>query len=269
MHFEMVDIETKEYKDYKIQVIKKDKACTYKIYHITPSPLLIGAFLNELEEVIGLQILDKDDIDIYSTKRLIEIIEKGNPIIVDSCNEGDFIDWWNKEIYSKNTEEPNGYEDMYLTIENLEKYFIKTVTEDKTISNARWVEYYMNPPCGLSVQINKTRFNYNCQNIKKLTIYEHGSEKRIYCYDINDKFVEDIDISTKEPYINIRFVFEYGDLKNSGTMNEEQQAYIELYESLSPWQDVERNREIVKDWIEYHEKFINMCKLANGGNDFV
>jgi len=161
-------------------------------------------------------------------------------------------------------EEHNDYEDIELTIEELEEYFIKTVEDseihddiDKTLfdEDARWLTYYINPPCGLSVKINNTLFSYEGQRIDKLVIYESGNSKRIYCYDRNDHWVEDVDILTQEPYENIRFIFEYGDLKTCSTTDKEQQSYVQLYEQLSPYMPVEENRRVVQKWFEEHPKF--------------
>jgi len=163
-----------------------------------------------------------------------------------------------------NKEEHNDYEDIELTIEELEKYFIKTVEEiqitddiDKVLfdEDAMWITYYINPPCGLSVKINNTLFSYEGQRIDKLVIYKSGNSKRIYCYDHNDKWVEDVDILTTEPYENIRFIFEYGDLKTCSTTDKEQQSYVELYEQLSPYMPVEENRRVVQKWFEEYQKF--------------
>lgn len=166
-------------------------------------------------------------------------------------------------------EEYNDYDDIELTVEELEKYFIKTVEEmeihddiDKTLfdEDARWLTYYINPPCGLSVKINNTLFSYASQRIDKLVIYEDDS-KRIYCYDRNDHWVEDVDILTQEPYENIRFIFEYGDLKTCSTTNKEQQSYVQLYEQLSPYLPVEENRRVVQKWFEKHQKLgVSFCE---------
>ena len=173
-------------------------------------------------------------------------------------------------IDADNKEEHNDYEDIELTVEELEKYFIKTVEEmeiqddiDKELfgRNARWNAYYINPPCGLSVKINNTLFSYSSQRVEKLVIYESGNSKRIYCYDRNDHWVEDVDILTKEPYENIRFIFEYGDLKTCSTTNKEQQSYVELYEQLNPYMSVEENRRVVQKWFDEHQKLgVSFCE---------
>lgn len=151
------------------------------------------------------------------------------------------------------------YEDVVLKIDELETYFTKTVEKREQPDNIKWTTYYVNPPCGLSVKIGSTKTSYATQNIDKITICEDYEGTMLYFHDKTDMCVEDIDIYTTEPLENIRFIFEYIDLKRCNTQNKEHQYYAELWEKLNPYNSVEVNRKILNEYYnkikEYEDEY--------------
>lgn len=151
------------------------------------------------------------------------------------------------------------YEDVVLKIGELETYFTKTVEKREQLDNIKWTTYYVNPPCGLSVKIGSTKTSYATQNIDKITICEDYEGTMLYFHDKTDMCVEDIDIYTTEPLENIRFIFEYVDLKRSNTQNKEHQYYAELWEKLNPYNSIEENRKILNEYYnkikEYEDEY--------------
>lgn len=276
MVYETIHKKIEKYnKECTIYVLSKETATKYDTFWVTDD-LKIGAFFNNSDKTIG--ILTFTEGDIYSPTKLIE---KTSLAPAQDINEKDsLLKCWNEEIITTPTPEHNcdaqesqtldWYDDVELTEDELAKYFIRTVQTyepDKKINfhdtNAKWTTYYLNPPCGVSIKINKTRFSYSSQKIKQITIYEDEHTKTIYCYDYNDKWVEDVDIVTKEPLDNIRFIFEKGDLKSCSTVNLEQQAYVKLYEELNPYNPVEENREIILKFIKKYEQLQEFARIKN------
>ena len=255
MKFEVTDIITREYEDNIVYVVENEEAKAYKIINL--GFMKIGIFIDKEDNILGINILSNKNI--YSPNKLIEYLEEYSFDEIKS-NNNEIVKWWNSKIgeYQENKER-NPYEDIEVTTDQLEEYFIKTVTEGHTLhdKDAKWTSYYINPPCGLNVKINNTTISYSSQKIKEIMIYSDLFINTIFFYDKNDHWLEDIDISTKESLTNVSFLFDYGDLKNSSTKNYEQQAFVELYEELNPYNDVEENRSILKEWLNENKEILD------------
>ena len=188
---------------------------------------------------------------------------------------------FNKTKYNEDNMNINDFDcdifgDVELSFDDLEKYFIKTIQiaykQEGTIfdEDCRWTNFYINPPCGVTIKVNETLFSFDCQKIEKLLIYENESgSKTISCFDNEDKWVEDVDIVTSEHLNNIKFIFEGSDLKACSTTDVEQQLYVELSENVGPYQSVEENRKSLHEFIKKYSKIhdIDIQMSDNEGGD--
>lgn len=253
--FEITDIETREFENSDVLILQKEEVSNYDIYFVNNK--MLGIFFNKTGKVIGINTLTKNNI--YSPHKIIKLIEDGYYCTIIEKNIPRFKDWWNKEIPEEEDEDYcDAFEDVTLTVHELEKYFLKSVETGTSMdgNECKWMTYYIHPSCGVSVKVGDSVVRYNGQQIKKIVIYEDSDSKLISCYDENESWVEDVDISTTEKLDNINFIFEKGDLRGCSTANMEQQAYVELYENVQPYKSVEENRNFLRNWLKDNEKYL-------------
>lgn len=252
--FEITDIETREFENSDVLIIRKEEAIKYDIYFVNNK--MLGVFFNKDGKVIGINTLTKNNI--YSPHKIIKLIEDGYDSTVIEKNIPRFKDWWNKEILQEEEDYSDAFEDVTLTVHELEKYFLKSVETGTSMdgNECKWMTYYIHPSCGVSVEVGDSVVSYNSQQIKKIVIYMDSDHKLISCYDEHESWVEDVDISTTEKLNNINFIFERCDLRGCSTVNMEQQAYVELYENVQPYKSVEENRSFLRNWLKDNEKYL-------------
>lgn len=258
MIYEYSHCTTTQYMDNNIIIIEKKRAREYKELSFINEEITFGVFLSEDWEIIGINT--HDDIDFYSPNKIKNQLSKklDEESLGTREHDEEHLQWWNRMYnneWNDNTKRRR-YEETSLRQSELENYFHK-VTEKR--DDAQWTTYYINPPCGFNIKLGMEHsISFNDNHIKKIMVYEGEHEKynqMIYCYDENEKWVEDVDIHTNLEPEEIFFVFDSDDLERSSTLfNSEQLSYIELYEKLNPYNDVEENREIINEWIRENKK---------------
>ena len=270
MLFEPIDVTVKKHYDYIIYVLKKKEAVKYWV-----GPLgevrFMGVFFDKNNQIIGINPISFSDI--YSPNKLLKLIKANLSQIEEDKDkktmqsikdqEEYWLDWWNNEEKIPEEKEPTPYEEIELTKDELQQYFIQTIERsEQELSKTTWYKYYIKPACGISIKINNSTIAYDGQKINKIMLVEtetHGIEsinKLICFYDEKDMWLEDIDINTSESWENILFIFDKDDLTSSNTQNEEQQAYVALYEKLSPYNTIEENKDIIKHWLNMHKEMV-------------
>lgn len=246
----MVEIElnkTVEFEDKIIHVLKSVKASKYMIFHITKN-IIMGAFLDKNDEVIGINTYSKNNI--YQPSKLIKKYDSdkndGLTYVPPDCEK--YLDWWN--ILFKHNE-PEPYIDVTIPFKIMKEHFTETIETD---TNTTWYTYYLNPPIGVTVKMGSdNEVSFSGQRINKIMVIQSKDmdyENMICCYDKYDSWVEDIDVCTNQSLDEVFFVFEYGDLQSASTTNKEQQHYTSLWEKLSPYNSVDENRKIIEHWLE-------------------
>ena len=250
------------YNEYIVHKLKNEKAINYILLELVDNKSM-GVFLNNKGEIIGINTYHTEDI--YSGRNIQVILEKKlgkSKLDLNTNKENSDVTWWNMKCYKIDKEEDNLFEDINIATKDLKKYFneIIEVQEEHKLYKTTWHTYYINPPLGLSVKVNDTIIDYTSQKIKEILLFEdkHGQkEKIITLKDKNNIWVEDIDITTNQPWENIEFIFEKYELKASSTKDNEQQAYVELYEKINPYNTPEENRKELTKWLKRNKKIIN------------
>ncbi len=231
-----------------IHVLKLVKASKYLIFHITKN-IIMGAFIDENDDVIGINTYSKDNI--YQPSKLVNKYDSDRfTYVPPDCEK--YLDWWNRLCEQG---EPKPYDDIVVPFEKMKEYFTETIETD---NNTTWYTYYINPPVGVAVRLgHNSEVSFTGQRIEKIMIIKSKDmeyENMICCYDKHDSFVEDIDVATHLPLSEISFIFEYADLQSASTTNKEQQSYTSLWEKLSPYNSVDENRKLLEDWLEQHNE---------------
>lgn len=247
----MVGLETRKYNGNVIIVLEKEKATKY--LEMIIDGLLWGCFVNDDMDILGINTYSQQDVfSPNKIKKQIQHFLRNEENVNEHAKESP-LEWWNNinenEWRCKTKRNMNFLHDVKIKEEDMEKYFNKTIEKS---TECTFTTYYIKPACGFKIRIgDDVEVNFNDRKVEKIVMYEAESEKyskSIYCYDEKDIWLEDIDIQTNN---EIKFIFDEEDLEKSATQcNEEMLSYIELWEKINPYDDMEEIRKEVKEWME-------------------
>ncbi|RAP49115.1 MAG: hypothetical protein BZ136_03770 [Methanosphaera sp. rholeuAM74] len=239
----------------------------------------VGIFLDKHDDIIGINT--KIGENIYDSEKIIKKIQsmidprelqdrrvKSKPkniyelsevIVQDRQTKQELLLWWNNFLEEHPPKKETYYGDVRIKHTELKKHFVESIITSDNEPETVWTSYYISPPCGLEVQIKNTRIDFSENDINQIMMVESPDslERDIYFYDKQMGWVQSIGIHTTELLSDIEYLFMQDDLKKAATRNnDENQAYIQLYEKLNIYNDKTENRKILRDWYDENKKFL-------------